>query len=154
MNVMLRVAAVTIALAVPAAVLALWMPTPHSSEGSVELRIPDRVGRWTATADREFAPEIVAKLGADAHILRRYEAPGRDPLWLFVSLYAGLGGHGSGAKYHDPEDCYPGQGWEISDYQPLEVRVSTSETLHAKLLQVRQGNLRQVVVYWSYPFRC
>ncbi|MEE8581436.1 MAG: exosortase C-terminal domain/associated protein EpsI, partial [Myxococcota bacterium] len=150
MSVKLRLSAVAIALLLPGLVLASWLRATGGPIGPLPPpELPRQVGPWIATADDEFGPRTVARLGVDAYLLRRYEAPARSPIWLYVGLYAAF--RGLGGKYHDPEDCYPAQGWEIVDYRAFEVGLEGSGTLHSQVMQAQRGPQREVVLYWFQP---
>ena len=74
---------------------------------------------------------------------------GRTPIWLYVGIYTGRAGYGKGA--HDPEVCYPAQGWEIIGSWPLEISVGDSATLLIRQLEVHLGIHRETVLYWFQP---
>lgn len=150
MNVRLRIAAVAIALSIPGVVLGQWAIATAAAGGPVSpAPLPRRVGAWLATADEQLDADELALIDPDAYVLRRYEAPGRTPIWVYVGSYAGRAGYGKGA--HDPEVCYPAQGWEIVGSRALEVRLRGSEMLWARQLQVHFGIARQAVLYWFQP---
>ena len=92
---------------------------------------------------------MLAIIEPDAYLMRRYEAPGRTPIWIYVGVYAGRAGYGKGA--HDPEVCYPAQGWEIQHSRLLDVPVSDSGTLRTKLLDVHLETRSEAVLYWFQP---
>ena len=150
MSVRLRLAAVVISLLIPAVVLAYWQAAARASGLEVARPVlPQHVGSWTATAEDVLSDEALAIIEPDAHLLRRYEAPGRTPIWIYVGVYAGRAGYGKGA--HDPEVCYPAQGWEILHSRSLDVPVGDSGTLRTKLLGVHLETRTEAVLYWFQP---
>lgn len=151
MNVPLRLTGVLISLLIPT--LLLWqflrLESRAASGPTADLSLPSQVGPWTAAEDRHLRHEVLAIIEPDAHLLRRYEAPGRVPIWTYVGLYGGRAGYGKGA--HDPKICYPSQGWEILRSNSLNLSLDGAGRLHAKLLKVHLGNAEQAVIYWFQP---
>ena len=150
MSVRRRLAAVVISLLIPALVLAQWQATARAPVQEIARpSLPLQVGSWTATAEDDLPDEVLAIVEPDAYLMRRYEAPGRTPIWIYVGVYAGRAGYGKGA--HDPEVCYPAQGWEIQHSRLLDVPVSDSGTLRTKLLDVHLETRSEAVLYWFQP---
>jgi EpsI family protein len=138
------------ALLLPGAVLARWLQ--HSDTAAVfpdVLALPTEVGPWRATQQRRLEDDVLAMIEPTAHLLQLYEAPGRTPIWLYIGVYAGRAGYGKGA--HDPEVCYPAQGWEILDSRSLDVELRDSGTLHVKHLDAHRGAQEESVLYWFQP---
>jgi EpsI family protein len=150
MRVRVRLAAVLVALLLPALVLARWT---LAAGKPVDLArtppLPDRVGPWTATQERALEADVLAMIDPDAYRVRLYEAEGRTPIWLYVGVYAGRAGSGKGA--HEPEVCYPAQGWEVLRSRPAALRLRDGDTLHAQELAFHRGQARQAVLYWFQP---
>jgi EpsI family protein len=150
MRVRVRLSLLAIAFLVPGLVLARWL-----SGGGLEgapLSLPvlsESLGPWKMAAERSMADSDVALLQPDAYFVRRYEAPGRTPIWAYVAMYASRAAYGKGA--HDPEVCYPAQGWEIVGSRSVELPLSNQETLRVKLLDAQQSRSQQAVLYWFQP---
>ena len=150
MSARFRLGAVAVALLLPALVLGRWLLATHSATPAVPVpALPTEVGPWRATAERRLGVEILAMIEPDAYLLRLYEAPGRTPIWLYVGVYAGRAGHGKGA--HDPEVCYPAQGWEILQSELLTVPLVDGNTLATRRLEAHHGLARESVLYWFQP---
>ena len=150
MSARIRLAAVAIALLLPALVLGRWMLVTRLSTPVVSIpRLPTEVGPWRSTEESELAAEVLALIDPDAYLMRRYEAPGRTPIWLYVGVYAGRAGYGKGA--HDPEVCYPAQGWEILQSEPFDVPLLGGDTLLARRLEAHLGLAKESVLYWFQP---
>ena len=150
MSVRLRLAAAVISLLVPALVLAQWQAAARAPvRGLAHPSLPQQVGSWTATAEDVLDDEVLAIIEPDAYLLRRYEASGRTPIWIYLGVYAGRAGYGKGA--HDPEVCYPSQGWEIVHSRFLDLPVRDSGTLHTKLLDIHLQTRTEAVLYWFQP---
>ena len=104
---------------------------------------------WRATAEDRLGAETLAMIEPDAYLLRRYDAPGRTPIWLYVGVYASRAGYGKGA--HDPEVCYPAQGWEIMQSELFDVPLMDGNTLATRHLEAYQGLAKESVLYWFQP---
>ena len=150
MSVRLRLAAVAIALLIPAALLAAWTATAISRGGAVRpLVISARVGPWTQVAQRPLTADEVRLLAPDEYLGRTYQAPGRPPIWLYTALYAEQPRAGKGA--HDPRICYPAQGWEVVATHDVEIELPGGESFVGNLLSVHRGREEQRVLYWFQP---
>jgi len=151
MRVKLRLAAVPFALLVPALMLGRWSLGAGEPQNVPPPSLPSRVGAWTATLEQTLDAEVLAQIEPDAYRIQRYEAPDRPPIWLYVGVYAGRAGSGKGA--HDPEVCYPAQGWEIEYSQAAALSMEDGKDLHAQQLRFRRGLAREAVLYWFQPAR-
>ena len=149
MRVKLRLAAVTFALLVPALMLGRWSLGAGEPQSVPRPSLPSRVGEWTAMLEQTLDAEVLAQIEPDAYRVQRYEAPDRPPIWLYVGVYAGRAGSGKGA--HDPEVCYPAQGWEIEHSQAAAIPMKDGKDLHAQRLRFSRGLAREAVLYWFQP---
>jgi EpsI family protein len=148
----LRLAAVLLALLLPAFGLLSWtLAMARAGGGVVPLELPERLGQWSALGDEELAPDALALVEPDSYVLRLYGAPGRASIWVYAAVYSGRSGYGKGA--HDPEVCYPAQGWEILRSREVSVPVNTAERFHARALDVHKSSRESVVLYWFQPAR-
>jgi EpsI family protein len=142
--------ATLIALLLPGALLARWMQAPETQTPFPETTpLPRDVGSWHATEQRRLADNVLALIEPDSHLMQLYEAPGRTPIWLYIGVYAGRASYGKGA--HDPEVCYPAQGWEVLRSESFEVPLGNSATLRTKHLEAHRGPATEVVLYWFQP---
>ncbi len=111
--------------------------------------LPERVGGWIAAGDEELEEWVLKSVAADEYAMRRYAADGRTPVWVYIGLY---GGRADGKGAHDPESCYPGQGWEIVRSGSAIVP-QADDGIHGKFLVVQRVNKEQEVLYWFQPAR-
>jgi EpsI family protein len=150
MRVRLRLAAAAIGFLLPALALARWTGSPAASASDVGLpRLPDPIGSWALAGEGHLSDTEMALISPDAHLVHGYQAPGRPPILLYIGLYGGRAGYDAGA--HDPEVCYPAQGWQIMGTRDVEVALADGEKLHAKLLDVHKGAEREAVLHWFQP---
>jgi EpsI family protein len=103
-----------------------------------------QLGDWRGIDAAPFADDVVAQLGVDEHIHRRYARAAAAPIGVYIGYY---GSQRQGDTIHSPQNCLPGAGWH-----PLE---RTTETLGIAGSQVgvnrfviANGLDRQVVLYW------
>ena len=150
MTLRLRLVAVAIALLIPALVLGRWLLVTSTATPTVATpSLPHLVGPWRATAEDRLDAEVLAIIEPDAHVLQLYEAPGRTPIWVYVGVYGGRASYGKGA--HDPEVCYPAQGWEILRTELLQVPLRNDQTLRTRHLEAHLGLAKEDVLYWFQP---
>lgn len=150
MRVRVRLAAAALAFLVPALALARWQAA--AGTGKVETLpplLPDAIGPWAVVEEQRLSADHYAMLTPDAHVWRLYAAEGRAPIWAYVAVYLGRAGYAAGA--HDPEVCYPAQGWEILGSRPCGVSIDRDERLPARLLHAHRGSAEQSVLYWFQP---
>jgi EpsI family protein len=130
-------------------VLARWSFDASSVTAIAQPSLPQHVGIWRATAEEQLDANVLASIDPDAYVIRLYEAPGQAPITIYVGFYAGRAGYGKGA--HDPEVCYPAQGWEILSSDPHAVPLANAESLSARLLRVHHQSRKDAVIYWFQP---
>lgn len=105
--------------------------------------LPLSLDGWAGRDASPFADDVVAQLGVDDYINRRY---GRDD--ASVGLYVGYyHSQRQGDTIHSPQNCLPGAGW-----RPVASRVASipaaGRTLHVNEYVIQKGLDRQVVYYW------
>ena len=142
-----RFTRVLLALLLPLALLVHWNSTQGVEPfGLTAPTVPGRVGHWEVVAEERLDAEVLRVISPDGYLLRRYEGPGGAPIWLYVGIYAGAGNSRSA---HDPETCYPAQGWEIVESEVVSVQLpGGSERLEARLLRAHKEALHEEVLYW------
>jgi EpsI family protein len=109
-----------------------------------ELRqLPLVIGGWTGQDAAPLADDVLATLGVDDYINRRYVRNG-VPIAAYVGYY---GSQRSGDTIHSPQNCLPGAGWlpVASDtYRIAQGQRSVVVTRY----EIAKGLDRQVVLYW------
>jgi EpsI family protein len=145
----LRLAASLCAVIGPGLLMGNWLVASATAAGAVDQpELPARVAEWIAAEDEQLDAEALAVIEPDAHVLRRYESEHDAPIWVYVGLYAGRAGYGRGA--HDPEVCYPAQGWEIMESEPVSLAVADGALAGRRLTAQRDGR-QEAVIYWFQP---
>jgi EpsI family protein len=150
MSARIRLAAVAVALLLPTLVLGRWLLVTSTSTPLVPTpSLPHQVGPWHTNAEGSLEAEALDLIEPDAYLMRGYEAPDRTPIWIYVGVYAGRAGYGKGA--HDPEVCYPAQGWEILQSELFDVPLVGGDTLITRRLEAHLGLAKETVLYWFQP---
>lgn len=150
MSARLRLMAVAASLLVPGLALARWM-TSAGARGA-EVRAPAleaQLGSWSYRQETQLSADHFAMLEPDAYLWRLYTAPSGGGIWVYAALYGGRAGYDAGA--HDPEVCYPAQGWEILGARTASLPMPDGGRIVAKLLDAHQGAVSQKVLYWFQP---
>jgi EpsI family protein len=142
--------ATLVALLLPGALLLHWSRSAQIRVDFGELTVfPTEVGPWRATGHRRLEDEVLTLIEPDVYLMQRYEAVGRAPIWLYLGVYGGRSGYGKGA--HDPEVCYPAQGWEILRSESFELPLGEVAALRTKRLEAHRGSAKEAVLYWFQP---
>jgi EpsI family protein len=144
-----RLLATVAGLAIPGLILVQWNRTSEPGPDFANMALDEKVGEWKATQDLQLDTEVLELIDPDHYFMRLYQAPGRLPIWLYVGIYGGRAGYAKGA--HDPKNCYPAQGWEITATRYVDLPVGNSETLVAKSMDVVKSGRTEAVVYWFQP---
>jgi EpsI family protein len=104
---------------------------------------PISVERWRGI-DTALDDDVLAQLGVDDYINRRYIAPDAPPVALYVGYYAS---QRQGDTIHSPQNCLPGAGW-----RPVMAERSTIDlggrTIPVNRFIIQKGMDRQAVLYW------
>ena len=136
-------------LALPVLILARWQATPIQTISKDYVALPDRIGEWRGGEYATFEEKVLAMIRPDSYLMRRYDAPGRTPLSVYVALYAGRAGHAFEA--HDPRVCFPARGWEIVENESEQLRVTGSKGPIVTSLDAHHGADREKVLFWFQP---
>ena len=79
---------------------------PRVSRASLA-EMPFQIAEWRGYDAAPLADDVVATLGVDDYINRKYERAG-TPVALYVGYYPS---QRSGETIHSPQNCLPGAGW-------------------------------------------
>jgi EpsI family protein len=90
---------------------ALWVHArPFAEMVPVErplAEFPVQLGQWTGT-DERWEDYVYEQLKVSDSLLRLYQEPDGDKLFLYVGYYAS---QREGMQIHSPKHCLPGGGW-------------------------------------------
>jgi EpsI family protein len=111
-------------------------------------QIPARLGSLALEGEEELPADVLEMISPDAHTLRLYrDESGSAAIWAYLAFYSGAGAKGA----HDPEVCYPAQGWDIAALRSREVTLADGKSLTGKLLAANLGTQEELVLYWFQP---
>jgi EpsI family protein len=144
MSVTARLAAVLVALALPGVVVASRMLAPAEPRILSLEGVPSELPDYGVIAEQPLDPDALELLDPDDYLQRLYAPEQGDPVWLYVGLYSGLGALGA----HDPDVCYPAQGWDVKSRWDVTVQVPGGEDVGAEMLLVTRRGQSQLVLYW------
>ena len=105
--------------------------------------LPRVLGDWQGHDAAPLADDVLATLGVDDYVNRRYVRDGR-PLSAYVGYYAN---QRSGDAIHSPRNCLPGSGWEPVSSGDVPLR-SADGTVTVARYEIAKGSDRQLVLYW------
>lgn len=107
---------------------------------------PD-VDNWKGTFDTSLDKEISAVLSLDDYLFRTYRKRD-DTISLYIGYYRTTGKLGAS---HSPLVCFPGQGWELSDPEIVELRTDAG-MINATTMVVKKGFDQQLILYWFQSY--
>jgi EpsI family protein len=106
--------------------------------------LPLALGDWSGREAAPLADDIVATLGVDDYINRRYARAGAVPIGLYVGYYDS---QRQGDTIHSPQNCLPGAGWRPVASRVVDVTAG-AQTVRVNEYVIQKGLDRQVVLYW------
>ena len=124
----------------------------YASGASAPERLPSRETLATTPVslqawqglDVALDDDVLAQLGVDDYINRRYIAADAPPVALYVGYYAS---QRQGDTIHSPQNCLPGAGW-----RPVSAKRTTVDfggrTVPVNRFIIQKGLDRQAVFYW------
>jgi len=124
----------------------------YASGASAPERLPSRETLATTPVslqawqglDVALDDDVLAQLGVDDYINRRYVAADAPPVALYVGYYAS---QRQGDTIHSPQNCLPGAGW-----RPVSAERTTVDfggrTVPVNRFIIQKGLDRQAVFYW------
>ncbi|MFD1694348.1 VPLPA-CTERM-specific exosortase XrtD [Roseibium aestuarii] len=129
---------------------AIWQTLPDTKASHVDRLplgvFPMQLGAWEGQSSM-LEPAIERVLGADDYLLATY-SNGSDQANLLLTFYRS---QTEGEGIHSPEICLPGGGWEVSEWQQADLRLTGAQgekTVHANRAIIQLGLERQLVYYW------
>ena len=105
--------------------------------------IPNQIGEWTSVEDAKLDRETEAVLKASDYLYRSYVSEAGQ-VNMFMAFYAM---QRAGEAMHSPKNCLPGSGWEIWNYDTVELPVEGT-TVEINKYWIQRGRERMLVLYW------
>lgn len=120
---------------------------PFAGETDVLLQplttIPAEMAGWRLRSTDQLDENVVSMLAATSLLARTYQR-GDDRLSVFVAWY---GSQSSGAGFHSPTNCLPGNGWMIRKAETVDVPVD-GERIGIRSYLIRNDDTDLTVLYW------
>jgi EpsI family protein len=138
-------AAIVVALILGAGVVASRRTSAETPPGREPLAaLPFTIADWSGREAAPLADDVVAQLGVDDYVNRRYARAASAPLGLYVGYYES---QRQGDTIHSPQNCLPGAGWRPVSSRVAELNAG-GERLRVNEYVIQKGLDRQVVLYW------
>ena len=142
----LRLGLVLVFLAAPLAVAVAGGWRAGQREPARVVAPPDVLGDLAAVKDDTLGDSVLEVIEPEDYLLRLYES-GERSAWVYVAFY---GGYGNTAA-HDPNVCYPSQGFVLSDLRDLELALPAGARAQVKLFRADLGGRQELVLWWFQP---
>jgi EpsI family protein len=105
--------------------------------------IPYQLAGFTAIANPPLQESVLKELKATSYIARTYKNRELEAD-VFVAYYAQ---QRAGESMHSPKHCLPGAGWEIWQYETIQLP-SGGSTFAVNKYSISHEGERKVVLYW------
>jgi EpsI family protein len=122
--------------------------------------LPLHLGGWTGE-DVDMDERVLSVLNLSDYLLRVYDPPasvspgaadlaGRlrqsaAPVWVYVGYY---GSQRTGAAYHSPKNCLPGEGWQFQSSDRVADVLPGAGGAAVNRVVVEKGFERELILYW------
>lgn len=122
--------------------------------------LPRHLGGWRGE-DLDMDAHVLSVLRLSDHVLRVYDPPasaapaaadlaGRlrqsaAPVWLYVGYY---GSQRTGATYHSPKNCLPGEGWRFRSSEPVTGVLPGEPASVVNRVVAEKGFEKELILYW------
>jgi EpsI family protein len=105
--------------------------------------IPYHFGEWKGS-DRQFDP-VYGQDPSDTMLLRAYEGGDGKSVVVYAGYYKDLA---AVMELHNPEVCYPAQGWSIQTIGESEETVQQGIRIRAREMIVNSSSGHRAVMWW------
>jgi len=143
----LRLALALVFLALPGALsIAGSRGSDRELEGFDVSDAPRDLAGLTMAGDAVLAELVFNEVEPSAYLMRSY-SDGQRSAMAYVSFYTGYTSSGA----HDPQVCYPAQGFDIGAIRDVPIELGNGERLWSKIFSARQSGYEEVVLHWFQP---
>jgi EpsI family protein len=142
----LRLGLVLAALCLP---LALGFVDGRGGDRSLAFDVsdaPKQIAGLATVGDSELDPLVMEIVAPGAYLMREYSGGSTNAL-VYVAFYTGFGS----SSAHDPQVCYPAQGFDIGEVRKVAVDLRDGSRVWSKVFRARQGGFEEVVLHWFQP---
>ena len=142
---MLTRSLIAAALIVAAGIYTRGATAPERTPARAPLAtMPTTIGGWTGQEARPLADDVVAQLGVDDYLNRRYSTADGTPIAVYIGYYAS---QRQGDAIHSPQNCLPGAGWRPVFSDRFDVPAG-GESIPVNRFVIQKGLAREAVFYW------
>ncbi|WP_321371037.1 exosortase C-terminal domain/associated protein EpsI [uncultured Desulfuromusa sp.] len=99
---------------------------------------------WKKTGNSSLSSAIVQELKLDDYVFQTYTNQ-QDSVTLYVGYY--YSGKKVGAA-HDPQVCYPGQGWKLSGKEQRSQQINNYKKLEYSRIVAELEDKKEEIFYW------
>jgi EpsI family protein len=143
----LRLALVFVCLALPTGLSYLGGWAGDRDLDAFELGdAPRALGGLRSTGDSALEERVIGVIQPSAYLMRSY-SDARTRALAYVAFYTGF----SSSAAHDPQVCYPAQGFDIGAIRDVPFELADGQRLWSKVFHARQGGYEEVVLHWFQP---
>jgi EpsI family protein len=143
----LRLSLVLMFLALPIALGFAGSQGVDRDLGNLDLAdAPRQLAGVPAVGDSELEAWVTQHVSPSAYLLRSYSDRQTEAV-AYVAFYSGFGSSGA----HDPQVCYPAQGFDIGEIRNVQVELADGSRVWSKVFRARQGAYEEVVLHWFQP---
>ena len=140
-------AAVLLSLALPLATFGLARSRAAESHVFEPGAVPNVLGEFRVERSETLSDDVHEMLAPSAYLMRLYTRADSVPIWAYVAFYDGVGAKGA----HDPEVCYPAQGWDVVGLSDQAFDLAGGDVLRTHFLTATLGASEELVLYWFQP---
>lgn len=137
--------AVLILCLVLTGVVIKFRPVSHAVEKSAALASElSKLGSRYDITTNPLSPRVIEELKLDDFVFQTYT---RDN--VSITLYVGY--YFSGKKVgaaHDPQVCYPGQGWKLSNKESGHYELKNGEKIKYSTIIAELAGKKELIIYW------
>jgi exosortase D (VPLPA-CTERM-specific) len=110
------------------------------------LDFPMVIGSWLGER-RTVPPDVIQALQFNDYVVADFQGEGSSPINLYVAWYDS---QRAGRSVHSPRTCLPGGGWQIVEFDQVEVPgvQVAGRPLRVNRAVMALGDERQLVYYW------
>jgi EpsI family protein len=117
--------------------------------------LPADMDRWVGRPEPPLDDEIVAILGVDEYVFRKYYRQGTLPIGLYIGYHAT---QRQGDTLHSPLNCLPGAGWQPLEQSRIVIPVQAANGagpagIEVNRVVIGKGLDRELVLYWYQSHR-
>jgi len=135
--------AVTVILALTACLMYWHISTEGSPPEELKLsEFPLNIGEWRGT-DMPYPDWLPESLGANEFIIRNYATPEGQDVVMYVAYFDAR----YGGTVHNPDVCYPAQGWAIVERSHDTLPLEAGNAEFTKML-VKKGTTSELVFFY------